>query len=137
MTFLSSLAAFTFIALALISAWWTTRKARDVLQKSLGRTIRDREEMSLKSWMEVSDQNLDSARMALKRNPFDRALKLLFGDPPMTVDANEIIRIRPDSDPSSPSVLWSASRDRNLAFCEMRFMPNGVEVSVMRNGTRQ
>jgi hypothetical protein len=50
MTFLSGLVAFTFVALALISAWWTTRKARDVLQKSLGRTIGDGEEMSLKSW---------------------------------------------------------------------------------------
>ena len=74
--------------------------------------------------------------MALKRDPFERALKSFLGDQAMAVGPDEIIRMRPSVDPSSPSVLWNVSRDGKLAFCEARFVPNGVEISVMQNGTR-
>jgi hypothetical protein len=36
----------------------------------------------------------------------------------------------------SPSQLWSLTRDEKVASCEVRFVPNGVEVRVLRNGKR-
>lgn len=33
-----------------------------------------------------------------------------------------------------PSTLWSLQRDDKLASCAVRFVPNGVEVKVVRNG---
>ena len=34
----------------------------------------------------------------------------------------------------SPSTLWSHHRDGKVAFCEVRFVPNGNEVRMLRNG---
>ncbi len=34
-----------------------------------------------------------------------------------------------------PSTLWSLIREDRVAACEVRFVPNGVEVRVLRNGT--
>ena len=35
----------------------------------------------------------------------------------------------------APSTLWILTRDDNLASCEVRFVPNGTGVKVLRNGT--
>lgn len=37
---------------------------------------------------------------------------------------------------SSPSTVWTLGHDRNVASAEVRFVPDGVEVRFLRNGTR-
>ena len=64
-------------AIAALSLWWTTVKARRILGQSLGRKLREDEETSLESWMQASDVALDSAAQKLERNPFDRFLRIL------------------------------------------------------------
>ena len=82
---------YTIIALTFLSSWWTTVKSRGILRKSLGRKLRKSEETSLRSWMEVSDDNLDLARTELAKDPFHKILNLFqrlrfwngrFGTPP-------------------------------------------------------
>jgi hypothetical protein len=34
-----------------------------------------------------------------------------------------------------PSILWTLHREGKIASCEVRFVPNGVDVRVLRNGT--
>jgi hypothetical protein len=34
----------------------------------------------------------------------------------------------------APSILWSLLRDGRTAECEVRFVPIGVEMRVLRNG---
>jgi hypothetical protein len=63
------------LALVVLSALWTAIKSRRLLRHSLGREIKPGEEMSLKSWMQVSDGDLEAANKALDRDPFDRVLK--------------------------------------------------------------
>ena len=36
----------------------------------------------------------------------------------------------------SPSVLWTLTREGKLAACEIAFVPNGVQATVLRNGQR-
>ena len=35
----------------------------------------------------------------------------------------------------APSVLWTLRREGNVASCEVLFVPSGVEVRVLRNGS--
>jgi len=35
----------------------------------------------------------------------------------------------------APATLWTLTREDRLASCEIRFVPNGVEALVRRNGT--
>jgi hypothetical protein len=69
--------AWTIVVVSVLSLWWTTWKARRILGQSLGRKLRDGEETSLKSWMQVPNATLDSATAELKGNPFERFLRTL------------------------------------------------------------
>jgi hypothetical protein len=35
---------------------------------------------------------------------------------------------------SAPTLIWTVCRDSKIATCEVRFVPIGVEVRVLRNG---
>ena len=80
------LIAWIVIVLLLLSVTWTTWKTRQILRKSLGRNLRSGEESSLRTWMELSNQSLDSASRELERDPFAPLLrfleKLRFWSPP-------------------------------------------------------
>jgi hypothetical protein len=65
------------LALMALSALWTTIKSRRLLRQSLGREIKPGEEMSLRSWMQVSDRDLESANKALDQDPLNRLLKVV------------------------------------------------------------
>lgn len=65
------------VAVSVLSLWWTTVKARRILGQSLGRKLRQGEETSLRSWMQVSDASLEIAAHELERNPFDRLLRAI------------------------------------------------------------
>jgi len=62
------------IAFLALSLAWTTWKSRQVLGRALGRKLRRGEETSIRSWMEVPSDALDSALRELDKNPFDRVL---------------------------------------------------------------
>ena len=71
------------IGLTTLSLWWTTRRARKILRESLRREIRPNEEISLRAWMDVPDEQLRTAGRELKQSPFDEALgffKRLLGE---------------------------------------------------------
>lgn len=76
----------TVIVLLLLSVTWTTWKTRQILRKSLGRKLRSGEESSLRTWMELPNESLDSASRELERDPFARVLrffeKLRIWSPP-------------------------------------------------------
>ena len=67
---LISVVGFLLLALALLSITWTTLKTRAILNRSLGRNVRRGEETSLKTWMTLSDSQLDASLRELKKNPF-------------------------------------------------------------------
>jgi hypothetical protein len=69
--------AWSIIVLLLLSVTWTTWKTRQILRKSLGRHLRAGEESSLRTWMQLSDESLDSANRELARDPFARVLRFL------------------------------------------------------------
>ena len=76
------LIAWTIVLISVLSLWWTTRKARALLREALGRDLRDGEEMSLTSWMQVSDASLETASRELDRDPFERCLRFFrLGSP--------------------------------------------------------
>src|SRR5215211_2716640 len=76
-SWLEALVAASVIALLLLSVTWTTWKTRQILCRSLGRKLRSGEESSLRTWMELSDESLDSATTELERDPFARVLRFL------------------------------------------------------------
>ena len=57
-----------------MSLLWTTWKSRRVLRKALGRKLRDDEETSIKTWMTLSDSDLDTAARELGKNPIEPLL---------------------------------------------------------------
>jgi hypothetical protein len=61
----------------MLSVTWTTWKTRQILRKSLGRKLRSGEESSLRTWMELSNESLDTANRELARDPFARILRFL------------------------------------------------------------
>jgi hypothetical protein len=91
---MSAIAALTVVALSFLSLWWTARRTKRILRKSLGREIRDHEETSLAAWMTLSDQQLDSASAELKHDPFGGVTDTLIRQFPMGEPKEEIIRIR-------------------------------------------
>ena len=76
-SWLEALIAGSVIALLLLSVTWTTWKTRQVLRKSLGRKLRSGEESSLRTWMELPNESVDSANRELERDPFARLLRFL------------------------------------------------------------
>src|SRR5215211_5921982 len=76
-SWLEALVAASVIALLLLSVTWTTWKTRQILRKSLGRKLRSGEESSLRTWMELPDESVESASRELNRDPFARALRFL------------------------------------------------------------
>ena len=61
----------TGVAVAAVAGWWAVRTARRTLGRSLGRSVRDGEELSLKVWMEVPPKEIDAAVKELNKNPFN------------------------------------------------------------------
>ena len=76
-SWLEALIAGSVIVLLLLSVTWTTWKTRRILRKSLGRQLRSGEESSLRTWMELPNESVDSANRELERDPFARALRFL------------------------------------------------------------
>jgi hypothetical protein len=88
-----AIVTWTVIAFTLLSLSWTTFKSRQLMRRFLGRQLKAGEETSLRSWMEVSDEGLETATKELDRNPFDRVVRWLgktgivnddLGNPPAT-----------------------------------------------------
>ena len=67
----------TVIILLMLSVTWTTWKTRQILRKSLGRKLRSGEESSLRTWMQLPNESLDSATRELERDPFAKVLRFL------------------------------------------------------------
>ena len=65
------------VLVVLLSLAWTTWRVRKALHKALGRKPRRNEEMSLKTWMDLPAESLDTANRELTRDPFDRLLRFL------------------------------------------------------------
>ena len=70
-----TLISLAFFAVTGLSLAWTNWKSRRVLRESLGRDVKAGEDTSLRTWMQVSDEKLDSAARELSEgNPFDAIL---------------------------------------------------------------
>ncbi len=78
--YVNFLLGFIFLAcivLAVLSLWWTSRRERKILGGALGRKVREEDETSLKTWMNLRADQLADAERDLARNPFDRPLDAL------------------------------------------------------------
>jgi len=130
-TLIKILVGFAFVALSFLSVWWTTRRTRKVLRNSLGRDLRRGEDASLTAWLNLSDDQLESAHIQLKRDPFSAIIEGMFDTNP-TRDTDDIIRMRPIVD-TTTSTLWTLTRNGAIASCEMVIAPTGVEARVLHN----
>lgn len=63
------------LLLAFLSLWWTSYHQRRILRRSLGHSVRQEDETSIKTWMNLRGDQLANAEQELARNPFDRPLE--------------------------------------------------------------
>jgi hypothetical protein len=64
------------LALTALSAGWTGWKSRRILKESLGRNVREEDQTSLRTWMQVPSDKLEAAARELQENPFEVALNV-------------------------------------------------------------
>ena len=83
---IKSIVFLSILGLMALSSWLMTRRSRAILQKSLGRDIREGEETSLRAWMSVPDATLRTAHEEIGANPAEQILGALESAAPPRVN---------------------------------------------------